>query len=144
MNGLPIRLDAPAQDAGLGPILADLIRQNVDQRPELRAIFDRLCGGVAVEATDAETSVTMGFAGGALTIRGGIQEPDITIAADSLSLLELANTRLRLGLPDPAHASGRVVLGKLATGKLRIRGRGLLLRPLLLVRFTKLLNVAEG
>jgi hypothetical protein len=145
VTALPIRLDASAQEGGLGPMLAELIQQNIDHHPERRAIFDRLRGSVALRSTDAETSVTMGFADDGLTVRDGIQgTPDLTVTADSLTLLELTGAKLRLGLPDPAHASGRTVLRKLASGKLKIKGWGLVRRPSLLMRFTKLLSVARG
>lgn len=140
-----IQLDAAAQEAGLGPILADLIRQNLEQHPERRTAFDRLRGTVAIDSTDADVAVTLDFLGGGLMVRGGGQgSRDLTISADSLTLLELTNANLRLGLPDPAHSSGRAVLGKLFSRRLKITGRGLVLRPLLLLRITKLLNVASG
>jgi len=126
-------------------MLTALIRQNVDQHPERQADFERLRGSIVLEATDAEVAVTMYFLGGGLRVHGGVQgRPDIAISTDSLTLLELAGARLRFGLPDPAHPSGRAVLRKLGSGKLRIKGSGLVLKPLLLVRFTKLLNVALG
>jgi hypothetical protein len=126
-------------------MLADLIRQNLEQHPERRADLKRMRGKVAITSTDAEVTVTMDFLGGELTVRGGAQDkPDLTISTDSLALLELTSARLRLGLPDPAHASGRAVLGKLLSRRLKITGRGLMLKPRLLVRLTRLLNVASS
>jgi hypothetical protein len=143
MTPLPIQLDPAAQAGGLGPMLTDLMQQNVEQHPERRADFDRLVGRVAIDATDAEVTVTMDFLGGKLLVHDGIQgRPDLAISTDSLTLLELTSARLRMGLPDPAHPSGRAVLRKLGSGKLKIRGRGVILKPLLLVRLTRLLNVA--
>jgi hypothetical protein len=126
VTALRIQLDAPAQEGGLGPMLAELIRQNIEQRPERRAVFDRLRGSVALRSTDAEATVTMSFAEDGLTVWDGVKgTPDLTITADSLTLLELTGARLKLGLPDLTHASGRAVLAKLVAGKLKIKGWGL-------------------
>jgi SCP-2 sterol transfer family len=140
---LPITLDPAVQEAGLGPMLTDLMQQNVAQHPDRRADFDRLRGSVAIKATDAEVALTMDFRPEGLSVRDGIQgRPDLRISTASLSLLELTDARLRLGLPDPCHPSGRKVLRKLVSGDLRLWGRGLVLKPLLLTRLTRLLNVA--
>lgn len=145
MTPRPIEVDALAQEAGLGPLLADLIGQNLEQHPERRAALARLRGAVAVTSTDAEVTVTLRFADERLLILGGVHgRPDLTVATDSLTLLELTNTKLRFGLPDPADAGGRAMLAKLLRGRLRLWGRGLLLRPRLLPGLTKLLSVAAG
>jgi hypothetical protein len=140
-----IEVEAAAEEAGLGPMLADLIRQNLAQHPDRRGDFEQLRGKVAITAVDAEVTVTLDFFGGGLLVRGGAQGgPDLTISTDSLTLLELTNAQLRMGLPDPASPSGRAVLGKLVSRKLRISGRGLVLKPRLLASLTKLLSVAAG
>jgi hypothetical protein len=145
LTTLPIRLDPAAQQTGLGPMLADLIQQNVEQHPERRSGFDRLRGRVAIASIDAEAAVTMEFLGGKLLVHAGVEHgPDLVISADSITLLELTSARLCFGLPDATHRSGRAVLRKMLSGKLKIRGRGLVLKPLLLVRLNKLLNVASN
>jgi hypothetical protein len=143
VTALPITLDPAVREAGLGPMLTDLMQQNVEQHPERRADFDRLRGSVVVTATDAEVAVTMEFRDDGLYVHGGVQgRPDLQISTDSLSLLELTSAKLRLGLPDPFHPTGRKVLRKLGSGDLKLRGRGLVRKPLMLVRLTKLLSVA--
>jgi hypothetical protein len=142
---LSVELDPSAQDSGLGPLLADLMAQNLQRHPERRDLLARLRGDVAIRSTDAEVAVTLRFGDGRVRVLGGVNgRPDLTLATDSLSLLELTNAKLRLGLPDPATASGRAVLAKLLSGTLKLGGRGLLLRPQLLPGLTKLLNVATS
>jgi hypothetical protein len=147
-SGTPVplvELDPSAEVAGLGPLLADLIGQNLQQHPERRAALAGLRGAVVIRSTDAGVTVILRFAEGRLLILGGVNgRPDLTVETDSLTLLELANARLRFGLPDPTVASGRAVLAKLLRGTLKLRGRGLLLRPGLLPGLTKLLNVATS
>ena len=143
VTGPSITVEESAQEAGLGPMLAELLRQNLEQHPHRRRDLERMRGGVAITAKDASVAVTMDFSGGGLTIREGIAgRPRLKIQADSLGLLELTSARLRAGLPDPVHHSGRRVLGRLAAGSLRIAGPAVLLRPMMLVRLTRLLNVA--
>jgi hypothetical protein len=139
----PITIDEAALQAGLGPMLADLLRQNLEQHPGRRADLARMRGTVNIEARDAAVAVTMDFAKGRLDVKGGtIGRPDVKIATDSLGLLELTSARLRGGVPDPTHPSGRRVLLRLLSGGLKIGGRGLILRPALLLRLNRLLNVA--
>jgi hypothetical protein len=138
-----VHVDEAALEAGLGPMLADLMRQNLEQYPERQVDLARMQGSVVIEARDAAVAVTMDFGQGRLNVSGGDGgRPDIRIVGDSLGLLELTSARLRGGLPDPAHPSGRRVLREILTGKLKIRGRGLILNPALLLRLNRLLNVA--
>jgi hypothetical protein len=142
---LSIRIDPAAQEAGFAPLLADLMQQNVEQHPARRADFDRLRGTIAIEAADIEVALTMEFLGGALVVHDGIQgRPDVVISTDSFTVLELSNAKLRFGLPDPSDSSGRAVLRKMRTGELKVSGPGLVLKPLLLGRFGRLLSVAPA
>ena len=64
--------------------------------------------------------------------------------ADSFTVLELSNARLRFGLPDLFHPSGRAVLRKMRSEELKVSGSGLVLKPLLLPRFSRLLSVVSA
>lgn len=144
LTALPIRLDPAAQEAGLAPMLTGLIQQNIEQHPERRTCFDRLHGRIAIESTDADVVATLEFLDGKLLVHDGRDaRPDLVISADSLTLLEMTSAKLFLGLPDPTHASGRALLRKVFSGALKARGRGLVLKPLMVMRLTKLLNVAS-
>jgi hypothetical protein len=140
---LDIRIDKSAEDIGLADMLAGLIRQNVEQHPERKADFDALGGIIALEAKDAEVSLTLDFSGGVLVIYGGTKgKPDVNISTDSSTILELNNAKLRFGLPDITDATGRAVFKKVFSGELKMTGMGLILKPKLLMRFTRLLSVS--
>jgi hypothetical protein len=142
---LSIRIDAAAREAGFAPLLTELTQQNVEQHPARRADFDRLPGTIAIQATDIETALTMDVSGGALVVHDGVRGgPDVVISTNSFTVLELSNARLRFGLPDPCHPSGRAVLWKMRSGELKVSGPGLVSKPLLLPRFSKLLSVVSA
>jgi hypothetical protein len=139
---LNIKLDAGAEEIGLAPMLTELMRQNVRQHPKREDDFNALRGSIAIEARDAEVALTLDFRGGELVVYGGVKgKPDVVISTDSGAVLELSNAKLRFGLPDLADPSGRAVVKKMLSGELKISGPGLVTKPKLLVRFTKLLSV---
>ena len=140
---LNIKIDPSAEEVGFVSMLTDLMQQNVQQHPKRAAEFNALKGSVAIEARDAEVSLTLDFLGGEAVAYGGIKgKPDVLISTDSAAVLELSNAKLRFGLPDLADESGRAVVKKMLSGELKISGSGLFLKPMLLIRFTKLLSVS--
>jgi hypothetical protein len=139
---LNVKIDPSAEDNGLAAMLVDLMQQNVAQHPQRQADFDALRGAVAIEAKDAEVALTLDFRGGELVVYGGVNgKPDVTISTDSGTVLDLSNAKLMLGLPDVTDATGRAVVKKMLSGELKLRGAGLLSKPMLLIRLTKLLSV---
>ena len=141
---LNVKIDQSAEEIGLASMLADLMQQNVEHHPKRKADFDALKGSIAIEAKDAEVSLTLDFLGGELVVYGGVRgKPDIMISTDSSTILDLNNAKLMFGLPDLMDATGRAVIKKMLSGELKIRGSGLLLKPMLLIRLTKLLSVHE-
>jgi hypothetical protein len=136
---LPISLGPGTEDTGLASMLAELIRLNLAAHPGRRKDFDRLRADIAIEARDAEVTITLAFGGGTLIVHAGIHgEPDIRISADSATVLELSTLRIIGGVPSLLGAKGRRLIGKLAAGEVKIRG---LRRVLTLVRLTRLLSV---
>ena len=121
-------------------MLGGLIEANVSARPEKRADFDRLRARVGIDATDAEEAATLDFEGGHLTVHNGLRPGrQITITAESETVLELSNLRIGpLGMPVYVDETGRSVLGKLLTRRLRIAG---LLRLGMLNRVTRIFSV---
>lgn len=99
------------------------MRKSVERQPGLRTHFDRMRGEVAIKAVDAEVAVTMEFLGGKLLVHDGIQKgADLVISGRKSALLE-----------------SRAFLSR----RIRIRGRALLFKPLLLPRFLQLISTVE-
>ncbi len=121
-------------------MLGGLIEANVAGRPEKRTDFNRLRARVGISAEDADEAATLDFEGGHLTVSAGLRDGrHITITADSETVLQLSNLRIgALGMPVYYDETGRAVLGKLLTGRLRIDG---LLRLGLLNRVTRVFSV---
>ncbi|NOZ88007.1 MAG: SCP2 sterol-binding domain-containing protein [Deltaproteobacteria bacterium] len=125
---------------GFGSMLLDMIRQNLEEKPEKKKAFSKLKARVAIVARDSDVSVTLVFMLGTLTVLPGVDAPDITISADSAEILGLSSVPLRLGLPDPLSPEGRDMLKGLSRGRLKIRG--MLTHPLALIRLTEVMSVA--
>ncbi len=121
-------------------MLGGLIEANVSARPEKRDDFDRLRGRVGIDAVDAGESVTLDFEGGHLTLHNGLLPGrQITITAESETVLQLSNLRIGpLGMPVYVDETGRSVVGKLLSRKLRIAG---LFRLGMLNRVTRIFSV---
>ena len=121
-------------------MLGGLIEANVTARPEKRADFDRLRARVGIFAVDAEEAATLEFESGHLTLRNGLQgDRDLTITAESDTVMQLSNLRIGpLGMPVYYDETGRSVLGKLLSRKLRIKG---MLKMGLLNRVTRVFSV---
>jgi hypothetical protein len=121
-------------------MLGGLIESNVAARPEKKADFDRLRARVGISAVDAEEAATLDFEGGHLTVSNGLLPGrQLTITADSETVLQLSNLRIGpLGMPVYVDETGREVVGKLLSRRLRIAG---LLRVGLLNRVTRVFSV---
>ena len=140
--GVPIHLAPGAHEVGLTTMLADLIRQSVEQKPKKRLDFDRLRTVVEIHVRDAEVTVSLEFEGGCLTVHGGMYAtPKIRISADAEAVLALCMIKLVGGVPHPLHHHNRRLIRMMATGEIRIEG--IPRNPLALLRFARLVSVRE-
>lgn len=142
MSEPAIELAPGAEDNGFATMLAELIRQNVDDHPEKKRDLARLVGRVALVAEDSGISVTLRFDGGRLTVHDGIWGiPDVTIRApgEDLMKMSLVELRGRLRLPDPRGENTREVMRAQREGRVRIYGMWPNLP--LLVRLTRVMSV---
>src|SRR5689334_8148451 len=81
-----------ASENGLAVMLADLLRQNVEAKPQKARDFKSLSASVALVAEDAGVALTLVFKSGGLTVHDGIHDvPDVTIRGSSDALLGLSN-----------------------------------------------------
>lgn len=124
-------------------MMAQLLRQNLDDHPEKQAVALRLAGKVAIVVTDLDEGVTLECSRGRITFHPGIHGiPDATIRAPSewvakMSLVELTNTPLRL--PDPRGAVAKEL--REAEKKGIVRTYSSPLATLLLLRLTEVLSI---
>jgi hypothetical protein len=137
-----IELAPGAAESGFAPMLAQLVRQNLDDDPAKREAFPAVVGRVAILVVDMHIAVTLQFAGGKLVVHDGIHGvPDLVVRAPAdivmrLSLLETG----RFGLPDPRGEVAKDLIRGLRDGSVRIHGLPFALP--LLARFSNLLAVA--
>jgi hypothetical protein len=139
---LRVQLDPRAENNGLANMVAGLILQNLQDRPEKRADFAKLRGVICIVAEDAGVAMTLVFSGDKLVVHDGILGiPDVTVRAQSddivqMSLMELTK---RFGLPDPRGPALREIVKKSRSGQ--VRAFGALLHVPMLLRFSRLMSV---
>lgn len=155
MSPHAIRLAPGAEENGLAVMLSDLVRQNLEAKPQKRADFERLArpaGGrarsICIVAEDAEVALTLKFEGGDLVIHDGIVGiPDVTIRGGSDTILALSNlplTRpLGLPLPDPRDREAvktlKSVVNDVISGRFHVYGMAFHLP--MLMRLTRVMSV---
>ena len=84
-----IVLDDGARDVGLAEMMFNLIRQNLEQKPQKLSSFQALHSNVVIVARDIDITVTLAFKGGQLTIYNGVVgKADLKIIADHDAILD--------------------------------------------------------
>ena len=135
-----IILDDGAKDVGLAEMLFNLLRQNLEQKPEKVSSFKALDSNVVMVARDIDITLTLAFKRGELKIYDGVVgKPDLKIIADHDAILELSLINICMGLPNYFNKTGRNVFKKVLLGNLKIEG--LLRHPLQLTHLTKIFSV---
>jgi hypothetical protein len=128
------------EEVGLAAMLSDLIRQNLEQNPSKWADFNKLATVVSIEVIDAEVTVTLTFARGALDIHtGALDSASIRISTTAELVLALCMVKISHGIPNFFERHGGKLLGSLLKGEVRIAG--IARHPIQLVRFTRLMSV---
>jgi len=123
---------------GLATMLGGLIEANLEAHPDRERFLKPAV--VAIIAPDVDVSVTIRMAPGRVEVANGVRtRPDITVRADSDTLMELSSVPLRFGLPDNMTPEGRAVTGKLMKGTIKVKG--MVRAPGKLARLNKLLSV---
>jgi hypothetical protein len=135
-----IILDEEAKGAGLAEMVFNLIRQNLEQRPQKLSSFKALHSNVVIVARDIDITITLAFSRGELTIYNGtVRKADLKIIADHDAILALSLIKIFMGFPNYFDRTGRDILKKLLCGSLKIEG--LLKHPFQLVHLTKIFSV---
>lgn len=129
---------ADAEPNGLARMLAGLLEGNLARRPERAALLRPAV--VQIDAADAGVAVTVRLDAGRVRVSNGAAgpRPDVRVRASGHDLLALSASPLRFGFPDPFRREGRAVLGRIASGKVRVSG--MVRHPMVLSRFSRLLS----
>ncbi|MGH2830156.1 MAG: hypothetical protein ACRDJM_06705 [Actinomycetota bacterium] len=126
---------------GLGAMLADLIRANIQRDPPRALLLKDGTGTINVRAKDAGVAVGLEFAAGRLHVFAEpFRRAGLDIETDSGTLMDLSTVPLKFGQPDVRTAAGRAVVKKLLRRELRVKG--LFAHPVLLGRLQRLLSTA--
>lgn len=135
-----IVLDEGARDLGLAEIMFNLIRQNLEQKPQRLSSLNGLNSNVVIMARDIDMTVTLTFKRGELTIYNGtVGRPDLKIIADHDAILGLTLINMCMGLPNYFDKTGRGILKNLFLGNLKIEG--MVKHPLQLIHLSKIFSV---
>ena len=135
-----IELAPGAENVALAGMLADLIRQNLQQHPEKWKDFSKLSTNVFIDVIDAEVSITLAFASGALIVYSGSHGvSNIRVATTADLLLALCMLRVVNGVPRPFHPDSRALIKNMLRGAVKISG--IPRNPLQMFRFARLMSV---
>jgi hypothetical protein len=137
-----IELAPGAEDNGFACMLAQLVRQNLDDHPDKKPTFLRMRGRVALVVEDLGLAVTLLFRDGRMSVHDGIHGiPDATVrtSSDSVMKMSLVELDARTGLPSPEGEVARELFAASKRGAIRVFG--LLTSFMLLVRLTRVMSV---
>lgn len=107
---------------GLGEMLADLIRSNLEREPKRRDLILDSKATINLIVRDAEVAVGLRFTGAKLEIGGRLSRAQMTLTCDTMTLMELTNVPLRFGMPDQLKTEGRRIAAKLMNGEIQVKG----------------------
>jgi len=129
-----------ARELGLPVILADLIRQNIENKLEKIKPFESLEAKILIEIPDIQTSAGLEFHRGKLTLSKDLPgKPDLHILTDSATILDLSLLKIKLGLPYFFDKNGFKILRKILSGEIIIKG--LLKNFSVLINLTKVISI---
>ena len=126
---------------GLASMLAELLRQNLERDPGRLTLIETRESSYAIKAHDIGLSITLRVGEGRIEVANGTAPipADIRIRADAATLLEFSSVPLRFGQPDVFAKAGRDAIGKVLSGRMKVKG--MLVHPLKLGRLNRLLSV---
>ena len=129
-----------ARELGLPVMLADLVRQNIEKRPDKIKPFESLEAKILIEIPDIQISAGLEFHRGRLTLSKDLSgKPDLHILTDSATILDLSLLKIKLGLPYFFNRNGFKILSKILRGEIVIKG--LLKNFSVLINLTKVISI---
>jgi hypothetical protein len=124
---------------GLAVMIGGLIQANLEQHPDRTGLLAKPAT-FGITAPDAEVSITIRLGPDGVEVANGIRgRPDVSVRADSETLVGMSAVPLKFGQPDAMTKDGRAVLKMLVNGQLKVRG--LVTQSGKLGRLNKLLSV---
>lgn len=105
---------------GIGPSIFALVERGVLKRP---ALAGTLRGSVALRFREELPAVAIRFEPGRIVVEDAeLPHPDLVVTAGLADVVLLTTSPLRMGLPSPTDGRGRAVIGRMATGRIRLAG----------------------
>ena len=137
---MEIHLAEGAKEVGLAVMLQELIVQNIEQNPHKLIDFKNLNISIGLNVSDAEIRLTLEFSNRALTIQPGIKgQPKLNITADSGTIMNLSNQKIKWGLPYYFDDTGREILAAMRSRRLKVKG--MVAHFPSLIRFSRVMSV---
>lgn len=137
---MEINLAQGAEEIGLAIMLQDLIVQNIEQNPHKLTDFKKLDIAIGLDVCDVAIKLTLVFSNNALTIQPGIQgQPELNITADSATVMNLSNQKIKWGLPYYFDETGREIMAAMRSRRLRVAG--MIRHFASLIRFSRVMSV---
>ena len=123
-----VRLGATAHD-GIAASIYALVERGISRRPQL---CREIRGEVELRFEEDVAPVRMVFSVDAVTVEDGpAAEPDLVISGRLPHVVALTTAPLVGGVPNPIARRGRVALGQVAAGRVKVSGNRALGRKLL-------------
>jgi len=137
---MQIKLADGAEEIGLAIMLQDLIVQNIEQNPHKLTDFKKLDIAIGLNVSDAEIVLTLEFTDSTLTIHPGNRgQPGIQITADSGTIMNLSNQKIKWGLPYYFDDTGKEIMANMRNRRLRVAG--MIAHFPSLIRFSRVMSV---
>jgi hypothetical protein len=137
---MEVKLAEGAEEIGLAIMLQDLIVQNIEQNPHKLIDFKKLDISIGLDVSDVDIKLTLDFSNSTLTIQPDISgEPELNITADSGTIMNLSNQKIKWGLPYYFDDTGREILAAMRSRRLRVKGMVAYFPSL--IRFSRVMSV---
>ncbi len=123
-----VRLGRTHRD-GIGASIFALVERGVARRPEIAA---ELRGRVVLRFREPYVPTRITFGKRVIRVEDGdFHRADLVVSGRLPDIVLLTTARLRMGVPDPMNARGRVALQKIAGGRVRFSGDTRIARSLM-------------
>ena len=144
---MDVRLSEPDTENGLATMVFNMVKQNLEADPSKEELLKKIRLNLLLIGSDLELTTTLQFRGkdGFLVHPGKNGTPDITVTADSETILQLSllKTKMILGfeaVPILWDETGRTILKKMTQGLLKIHFNPMK-TPMVLVQFNRVARI---